>query len=79
MEEKKKSSATKAKNKYKSKTYDRIELIVPKGKKDLIKAHANEYQPATGEKGVIGYTPKGSISGFINRAIDETMKNDIAE
>ena len=43
---------------------DRINLTVPKGKKDTIKAHAE----AQGE----------SVNGFINRAIDETMKRDNA-
>ena len=41
---------------------DRINLTVPKGKKDTIKAHAE----ARGE----------SMNGFINRAIDETMARD---
>lgn len=41
---------------------DRINLTVPKGKKDTIKAHAE----AQGE----------SVNGFINRAIDETMERD---
>lgn len=41
---------------------DRINLTVPKGKKDTIKAHAE----AQGE----------SVNSFINRAIDETMKQD---
>ena len=43
---------------------DRINLTVPKGKKDTIKAHAE----ARGE----------SVNGFINRAIDETMERDNA-
>lgn len=43
---------------------DRINLTVPKGKKDTIKAHAE----AQGE----------SVNGFINRAIDETMERDSA-
>lgn len=43
---------------------DRINLTVPKGKKDTIKAHAE---------------PQGeSVNGFINRAIDETMERDSA-
>lgn len=41
---------------------DRINLTVPKGKKDTIKAHAE----AQGE----------SVNGFINRAIDEAMERD---
>lgn len=43
---------------------DRINLTVPKGKKDAIKAHAE----AQGE----------SVNGFINRAIDEAMERDNA-
>ena len=46
-------------NRYMAKAYDRISLIVPKGQKDLIQAHAE----AQGE----------STNGFINRAISETM------
>ena len=49
-----------ATRKYDAKTYDRIELKVPKGKKAEIKSFAEN----TGE----------SLMGFINRAIDETMK-----
>ncbi len=42
--------------------YDRIQLVVPKGHKDKIKAHAQQ----RGE----------SVNGFIGRAIDETMERD---
>lgn len=52
----------KAVHKYVKANYDRIELTVPKGKKDVIKAHAE----ASGE----------SVNGFINRAIDEALEND---
>lgn len=41
---------------------DRLSIAVPKGKKDLIKAHAE----ARGE----------SVNAFINRAIDETMERE---
>lgn len=41
---------------------DRINLTVPKGKKDALKAHAE----SKGE----------SVNAFINRAIDETMERD---
>ncbi len=51
-----------ATNKYKKSNYDRLELVVPKGQKDTIKAHAE----ARGE----------SVNGFINRAISETMERD---
>ena len=42
--------------------YDRMELTVPKGQKEAIKAHAE----ARGE----------SVNGFVNRAISETMERD---
>lgn len=48
--------------KYVKSTYDRIEVKVPKGNKDKIKAHAEQ----NGE----------SVNGFINRAIDETIEQD---
>lgn len=41
---------------------DRLSITVPKGKRDLIKAHA----ASRGE----------SLNKFINRAIDETMQRD---
>lgn len=50
------------KNQFISEKYDRVNLTVPKGKKDAIQAHANK----TGE----------SVNGFINRAIDEAMERD---
>lgn len=50
------------KDRYNSKTYDDIRLRVNKGRKDIIKAHAD----AHGE----------SVNGFINRAIDEAMERD---
>lgn len=49
----------KAQNKWIAKAYDRINLTVPKGRKEIIQAHAE----ATGE----------SVNGFINRAIGEAM------
>ena len=55
-------SQQKAVHKYVKANYDRIELTVPKGQKDIIKAHAE----AQGE----------SVNGFINRAIDEAMERD---
>ena len=62
--------------KYAATAYDRTELKMPKGKKDIIKAHAARHQPETGEIGKAGYSPAGSVQGFINRAIDETMERD---
>ena len=49
-------------NKYMAANYDRINLTVPKGQKNTIKAHAQ----AQGE----------SLNAFINRAITETMERD---
>ena len=54
--------STRAKNKYNAANYERIALVVPKGKKAKIKAYAD----SKGE----------SINGFVNRAINETMNND---
>lgn len=45
-----------------SRSLDRINLTVPKGEKERIKAHA----AGMGE----------SVNGFINRAIKETMERD---
>ena len=66
----------KANAKFTASAYDRIELKVPKGKKDAIKAHAARYQAETGEIGTAGYSPTGSMQGFINRAINETIERD---
>ena len=49
-------------NDYIAKTYDRINLTVPKGEKEAIKAHADRQ----GE----------SVNSFINRAIKETMDRE---
>ena len=48
--------------KYNLENYERIELRVPKGKKETIKAHAE----SNGE----------SVNAFINRAIEETLERD---
>lgn len=50
------------KNKWQSENCERISLVVKKGRKDEIKAHAE----SKGE----------SLNGFINRAIDETIEKD---
>lgn len=65
MEETKGTPQTRAKNKYNAKAYDRIALQVKKGRKDIIKAHAEN----RGE----------SLNGFINKAIDEKMERDKKE
>ena len=48
--------------KYKKDNYDRMELLLPKGQKDVIKAHAQ----IKGE----------SLNGFVNEAIDEKIERD---
>ena len=48
------------KNRYAAKAYERINLIVKKGQKQVIQHHAEK----TGE----------SVNGFINRAIEEAMQ-----
>ena len=50
------------KNRYNEKAYDRINLTVPKGQKEVIKAHAD----SKGE----------SVNAFIQRAIQTAMEND---
>lgn len=52
-------------NKYVKANYDRINVTMPKGRKDEIKAHAS----ARGE----------SVNAFINRAIEETMGREGSE
>lgn len=57
------TAARKAANaKYEADSVERISLVLSKGKKAIIKAHAT----AQGE----------SVNGFINRAISETMERD---
>ena len=52
--------STRAKNKYNAANYERIALVVPKGKNAKIKAYADS---------------KGdSINGFVNKAIDKAME-----
>ncbi len=50
------------KNKWQAEKCDRISLVVPKGKKEQIKAFAEQQ----GE----------SLNGFINRAIDEAIERE---
>lgn len=64
MDEKSKVSKAqqRAVNKYRKNNYDLVQITMPKGRKDVIKAHAE----SKGE----------SVNGFINRAIDETMERE---
>lgn len=50
-------------NRFIAQTYDRINLTVPKGDKETIKGHADEFDG-------------GSVNAFIQRAILETMQRD---
>lgn len=54
----------KATNKYIAGNYDRVNLTLPKGQKEIIKAHAE----ARGE----------SVNAFIGRAIEGQMERDKA-
>lgn len=51
-------------NDYIARTYDRVNLTMPKGRKEIVQAHAE----ARGE----------SVNGFINRAISEAIERDNA-
>ena len=55
----------KAVAKYMLNNYDELKIRVPKGKKDVLKAHAQ----SKGE----------SLNSFVNRAIDETVERDNKE
>ena len=61
-ENKNRRARIEADNRYNAKAYDRINVAVPKGRKDIIKAHAEK----NGE----------SVNGFVNRAINETIQRD---
>lgn len=53
---------TEYKNQWQKDNVDRVNLTMPKGKKDKVKQHAEQ----NGE----------SLNGFINRAIDEQIERD---
>lgn len=55
-------ASTRAQNRYIAKAYDRVNLTLPKGQKEVVQSHA----VAQGE----------SVNGFIGRAISETMARD---
>lgn len=56
------SAATRAKNKYNAANYERIALNVPKGERDIIKAHAE----SKGE----------SLNAYLYRLIQEDMQKE---
>ncbi len=55
----------KYRNNFINEKYDRINLTVPKGTKEVVKSHAEKYDG-------------GSVNAFIQRAIRETMERDEA-
>ena len=55
-------TSSEVKNRYNAKAYDRINFVVPKGQKDIIRQHAEE----RGE----------SVNAFILRAVEQTMKKE---
>ena len=55
-------ASQRAVNKYMKENYDRINLTMPKGKKEIVQAHAE--------------TRGESVNAFINRAIDEAIARD---
>lgn len=57
-------TSSEVKRRWNKKNYDAIHLTVPKGQKEVMKAHAEIYDG-------------GSVNGFIKRAIDEQMKRDL--
>ena len=62
MAYKNKDDAVKYSNDFNKRTYDRVSLMLPKGKKELIHAHAD----SKGE----------SVNAFINRAIDRLLEEE---
>ena len=55
-------TSNESKAKYNAKTYDRINIAVPKGRKDVIQSHAT----AQGQ----------SVNAYISQAVDERMERD---
>lgn len=62
MAYKDKAAKTAYQNKFIAEAYDRVNLTLPKGRKEEIKAHAE----SRGE----------SVNGFINRAIENQIERD---
>lgn len=58
-------ASQKAVNKYMKENYDRVNLTMPKGKKEAVQTHAAQRNE--------------SVNAFINRAIDEAMDRDSAQ
>ena len=49
-------------NKYMKKNYDRVNLMLPKGQKEVFQTHATNRNE--------------SLNAFVNRAIDEAIERD---
>lgn len=63
MADRKNSEARiRANNKYNAKTYDRVNIAIPKGRKEVIQAHA----AALGK----------SVNGYVVEAIEEKISRD---
>lgn len=58
------AGTTEYKNKWQQENKERINLVVAKGQKEIIKTHAEAHSE--------------SVNAFINRAIQETMERDNA-
>ena len=65
MDGNKAKASTAAKNRYNAKAYDSLRIVVKKGRKAEIQAHAE----------VMGE----SLNAFVGRAINEAMERDQAE
>lgn len=62
-ENKEKFNQVKYQNDFNKQKYDRVSLMLKKGKKEIIKQHAEKHDG-------------GSVNAFIQRAIAETMERD---
>ena len=62
MQETSGKARTKTKNKYNAKTYDSLRIVVPKGRKEIIRSCAE----AAGE----------SLNGYVTKAVDDRMDRD---
>ena len=65
-ENREKFNQIKYQNDFNKQKYDRVTLMVPKGQKETVKSHAEQYDG-------------GSVNAFIQRAISETMQRDNLE
>jgi len=55
---------------------DRIVVYLPKGFAAVVRYHASIHEPEKGSAGHTGYSPKGSVSAFVHRAILAAMEAD---